>query len=167
MESEEPEPKKGSQGYVSKIEKDKRIRIVMEWILEDWPSADIISNMVEKWVMSERHAKRYLAEARRRWNDDESAVIDHKRKLKVESLKKLKRSLKESFKGTPAGMNAILRIEREIIMLEGLRADTKIVLKGDKENPIPITTNTKLEIGKLSDEDLKIIIALSKKAAKE
>ena len=84
-----------------KIEFDKRIRVVQEWIIEDWPSADIIAQVISKWGICDRQAKRYLAEARKRWTQDEQALVDHRRRMKVESLKKLKRSLKESYKGTP------------------------------------------------------------------
>ena len=128
-----------------KVEVDRRLRTVQEWIIEDIPYQDMVNQMVQKWGIEERQAKRYVREARRLWVDQEQAIIDHKRRLKVESLKKLKRSLQSQFVGTPAGMNAILRIEKEIITLEGLRPATKLELTGKN--------GTDLFTGK-SDEEL-------------
>lgn len=122
---------------IEKLEYEKRIRIVQEWILEDWPSCDIIVQINQAWKLECRQAKRYISEARKRWNNDEEDVIDQKRKLKVASLKKLKRSLKAIFTGTPAGIRAIVAIEKEIIQLEGLRKPTKI----DLTQPLSPATN--------------------------
>jgi hypothetical protein len=130
---------------IDNVEKAKRIRIIMEWILEDWPSTDIITQVVTKWGVSDRQAKRYLADARTEWVKDEDAIIEQRRRTKVESLKKLKRSLKEQFKGTPLGIRSVLMVEREIILLEGLRAPAKIEHTGAKGEPL---------FEKLTDDEL-------------
>lgn len=122
---------------VDNIEYEKRIRIVMEWILDDWRSVDIIAQIVIKWGVVERHAKRYVAEARKRWLKDETIIIEQKRKYKAESLKKLKRSLNERFKGTPEGIRAILMVEKEIIALEGLAMPTKVAQTNSLGEDIP------------------------------
>ncbi len=111
---------------VDNIEYEKRIRIVMEWILDDWRSTDIIAQIVIKWGVVERQAKRYVSEARKRWMKDESIVLEQKRKLKSESLKKLKRSLHDRYKGTPEGIRAVLMVEKELIALEGLSPAIKL-----------------------------------------
>lgn len=121
---------------IDKIEFEKRLRVVQEWIIEDWPSVDIISQINLKWGIEERQAKRYIAEARRRWVETEDAVVEQKRKLKIQSLKKLKRSLKETFKGTPGGIRAIISVERELIKLEGLAPATKVEVTGKEGGPI-------------------------------
>lgn len=126
---------------IDTIEKEKRIRIVMEWILEDWSSSDIVAQIVNKWGVSERHAMRYLAEGRKKWVKGEDQIIEHKRRLKVESLKKLKRSLSPAYKGTPAGIRATMAVEKEIITLESLRPVTKVELTGKNGQPIQ-TENT-------------------------
>lgn len=106
---------------VDKTEYEKRVRLVMEWILDDFTSTDIVKQICLRWApICERQAKRYIAEARKRWFAEQDLMIEQKRRLKVESLKKLKRSLKDSFKGTPEGIRAILSIENSIIDLEGL-----------------------------------------------
>jgi hypothetical protein len=122
---------------IEKIEYEKRVRFVQEWILEDWPSCDIIVQIIQKWGLEERQAKRYIAEARKRWNAADDQIIDQKRKLKVASLKKLKRTLKATYAGTPAGIRAVMSVEKEIIQLEGLRMPTKI----DLIHPLQPATN--------------------------
>jgi len=122
---------------LDKIEYEKRIRIVQEWILEDWPYGDIVQQIILKWGIEERQAKRYVAEARKRWVNDESILIGNKRKLKILSLKKLKRSLRESYKGTPEGIRAIMAIEKEIITLEGIRPAEKHEIGGLNGQPLP------------------------------
>lgn len=126
---------------IDNIEKEKRIRIVMEWILEDWSSVDIINNIIAKWGVSERQAQRYIKEGRTRWVAEERQVIDHKRRLKVQSLKKLKRSLDPKFKGTPQGIHAIMAVEKQIIALEQLEPARKLELSGVNGSPIQ-TENT-------------------------
>lgn len=116
----------GKKSKIDSVEKEKRIRAVQEWIIDEWPSVDIIKQINQMWGVEERQAKRYISEAKERWMQDADKIMERKRVLKVEGLKKLKRSLTEKWKGTPAGINAIVRVEKEIIKLEGLRAPEKI-----------------------------------------
>lgn len=122
------------------ILKEQRIRVVQEWIIDDWPSADIISQIVSKWGLEERTAYRYLADARKKWVKESLAQTEHRRRLKIESLKKLKRSLKDAFKGTPAGIKAVLSVEKEIITLENLRPAIKLEHSGPGGAPIQTET---------------------------
>ena len=98
----------------SHIETDKRIRSVVEWILDDWSSTDIINNIILKWQVSDRQAKRYISDARKRYILNDAETIDVKRRQKIATLKNLKRSLKTEFKGTPGGIRSILVVEKEI-----------------------------------------------------
>jgi hypothetical protein len=88
----------------------------------------------------------------------EQEAVEHKRRRKIDSLKKLKRSLKDQHKGSPFGIRAILAVEKEIIKLEGLTLPTKIQVGGDPA--------VKTDLSKLSTEELQQIINLSKKAIK-
>ena len=147
-----------------RIEYDKRIRIVQEWIIEDWHTGDIILQIVQKWKLSERQAKRYIAKARAKWADSEDEKIDRLRKLKIESLKKLKRSLKDVHKGTPHGIRAVLMVEKEIIKLENLAPAQKVEVTGKNGQPIKSETTHKEDIdySKLS-EDVLLAIAAARK----
>jgi len=126
---------------IDNIEWDKRIRIVQEWLIDDWSSTDIIAKINNKWGIEERQAKRYISEARSKWNEDEDELIKQKRKRKVAKLQKLSRSLDKKFIGTPAGIRSILSVEKELINLEGLRPATKVELTGKDGRPIQ-TENT-------------------------
>ncbi|MEJ7610658.1 MAG: hypothetical protein WKF88_05700 [Ferruginibacter sp.] len=113
------------------IEYEKRIRMVQEWIIEDWPTTDILTQIIVKWGIEERQGKRYISEARKRWTSEPDEILEHKRRLRIAGLKKLKRSLKSQFTGTPEGIRAILAVDREINALEGLQ-QKKIDTDGDK-----------------------------------
>lgn len=122
------------------IEYEKRIRVVQEWIIDDWPYSDIVTQIVAKWDIQERQAKRYIKDAKERWVEDEQEVLDKKRAMKIMSLKKLKRSLQERFKGTPQGISAVLGVEKELIKLEGLETPQKIEVKDTTDlSKLPVT----------------------------
>jgi hypothetical protein len=126
---------------IDHIEKAKRIRYVMEWILDDWSSTDIVAQIMQKWILSERQAKRYLADARQEWNQNEDAIIEQKRRARIESLKKQKRSLKPEYKGTPLGIRTLLAIDKEISKLENLYPAIKLDI-GNKDGKPFKTTST-------------------------
>ena len=125
-----------------KIEFEKRIRIVQEWIIEDWQSVDIIAQIISKWGVEERQSKRYISEARKRWSKEEQEHVDAKRRRKILKLQRLARSLKDPYKGTPAGLRSIIIVEKEIIKLEGMDRAKKIEVGGMKGQPIQTENNT-------------------------
>jgi hypothetical protein len=155
---------------VDPIEKDKRIRTIMEWIIDDFPYSDMVSNIVTKWNLSVRHAKRYIADARKKWNKEDDVMIEHKRRLKIESLKKLKRSLLESYKGTPHGIRSILAVEKQIILLENLDHPKKRELTGRNGaplNPEPKPIESNVDYSLLPDDVLQQIVKARKKLSTE
>jgi hypothetical protein len=103
---------------IDKIEKEKRIRTVMEWILDDHATHVILRQISKTYGVSDRQAKRYLRIARERWTEEEQLKIDKKKRIKIQQLIKLKRSLKTDYLGTPMGMRAVLAIEKQIIQLD-------------------------------------------------
>jgi hypothetical protein len=114
---------------IDKIEFEKRIRIVQEWIIEDWQSVDIIAQIIDKWGLAQRQAKRYISHARKKWAAEDQEHIDARRKRKILKLQKLARSLKDPYKGTPAGLRSIIIVEKEIIKLEGMHPFIEASLK--------------------------------------
>jgi hypothetical protein len=121
---------------IDKVEYEKRIRIVQEWILEDQAYSDMVAAIMQKWGLEDRQAKKYIKQARDRWVDQEQVIIDQKRRLRIEGLKKLKRSIKDPYKGTPRGIEALLKIDKEISKLEGIYPATKLELSGNDGQPI-------------------------------
>jgi hypothetical protein len=59
--------------------------------------------------------------------------------LKISKLKQDARSMGAEFKKTPQGMAVLLNYEKEINKLEALYPTTKIIIQGDKDNPLVIT----------------------------
>lgn len=139
---------------IDKVELEKRIRIVQEWIIDDWHYGDIVTNIQTKWGISIAQAKRYVKTARDRWADSEQEIIDHKRRRKIETLKKLKRKLDQRYAGTPGGIRAILMVEREIAKLENLYPATKVEVSGKNGKPIE-TVNTNVNLP-LTAEEIKL-----------
>ena len=117
---------------LNKAEHDLKIRAIQEWILEDWPDCDILSQIQTKWAVTEEKAIEYLSDAKKRWINQPSVLQEDIRKIRIESLKKLKRSLKIEYKGTPEGIKTILQIEKEIIQLENTskQKQNKTIRKG-------------------------------------
>ncbi len=129
--------KKGSS---PDLEVQKRLRYVMEWVIEDWPYHDIIAQIRKQWEVSERTATRYIAKAKALWIEKAEADLQEKRLLTIERLKKHKRTLKEQYKGTPAGLFALMAIEKEIIKLEIPVGPIKIEHAGKDGGPIKTET---------------------------
>jgi hypothetical protein len=121
---------------IDKVEFERRIRTVQEWVIDEWPYQDIIAQIINKWGIEERQAKRYIKEARHRLVGQEQEVVEQKRRLKIQSLRKLKRSLIDKYKGTPGGIRAIVAVEKLIIELEGLQPAQKVEVTGKGGGPI-------------------------------
>ena len=98
----------------------QRVFTVQLWIIEGIPSSLIIKKIIENGWCEERQAKRLLQKARDEWTKIADADMEQRRKIKIIELQQIKRGLKEQYKGTPAGIHAIMVVEKEIIRLEGL-----------------------------------------------
>lgn len=104
----------------TKTEIEKRIFIVQGWIIEGVQDRLIVKNVVERWNLDIRQAQRYVKQAYESWKKIEGVNLDMKREMKIAQLKQLVRTLKDEYKGTPAGIQAIMSVEDKIIKLEGL-----------------------------------------------
>lgn len=129
---------------IDKTEYERRIRTVQEWLVDDWPLGDVMSQIIKKWEVESRQAKRYIKEARERWTKAAQGEIDEKRARRIESLQKLKRSMKPEYVGTPAGMQAQLAVEKVLITLEGSAAPIKVEQSGPNGKPIEQTLTTRV-----------------------
>lgn len=132
---------------ITKIEHEKRLRTVQEWIIDDYPSCDIVTQCIAKWGVSDRQAKRYIKDATEAWVDGNQEKLNAKRSRRIESLKKLKRDMKPEFRGTPPGMRALLMIDKEIAKLEGViptkqMIDAEVARDAGKQvDPLSPTSN--------------------------
>lgn len=150
-----------------KTEREKRIRIVMDWILSDRPTADIIDRIMEEWSVEQRQAYRYLKEAHKKWiKETTPAVIEDfetKIRLKIIRLNRLKNSIDPKLRKTPAGIRAVLAVEREIIELERLKAPPVNITNNSVEQKIIYVTQTNVDYSKLPDHVLLEIAKARKK----
>lgn len=149
---------------IDKIEKAKRLRVVQEWILDDYRPVDIIANINSKWGVQERQAKRYISLAVKQFSKEPGELIEMKRKKKILKLQKLARSINEKYKGTPEGVRALLAVEREIITLEGIRPAKQLEVSGPNGSDIPLPLapvkiiSDEIDYSKLSTEVLRQLI---------
>ena len=107
---------------VTKIEKENRERQVQRWLLEGRSDLDIISEIKSNWHLTRRMAINYLRKAYDGFRQDQEIDIESKRAAKVAELKELILSMDDKYRKTPAGINAIGRIQKQIIRLEGTEA---------------------------------------------
>lgn len=119
-------------------ETEKRIFTIQGWILDGIQNHLIIKQITTEWGLSDRQAERLISKAFNTWNEVEGIEIEKKRRLKIAELKQKSRSLKNEYRGTPAGLSTQLKFEKEIIKLEGLYLpkEKKVILSNDPENPI-------------------------------
>lgn len=117
------------------IEKDKRIRQVMEWILAGHLSSDIVNTCVQQWGITQRQAYKYIRESRARFralteDDEKNRLAFH-----ITARMKLFKDLID--KKQPDGASVALSILKDIAKIEGLYI-TKVdhTTKG-KELPAP------------------------------
>jgi hypothetical protein len=136
----------------------------MEWILQEWPAGDIVQLAVNQWGVSDRQAQRYLKDARNQWVQEEDLALQEKRRLKIESLRKLKRDMKPVYKDTPYGIRTMLAIDKEITKLEGLYPAHKVELTGAEGGPIKTQEVSEIDYTKLPTEVLDIILGARKPA---
>lgn len=126
----------------TKIEYQKRIYAIQGWIVEGIQSSLITRQILSNaWCTSQRHAERMLKAARDEWTKIPDAEMEQKRRLKIVELQQLKRSMKDQYRGTPSGIRALMSIDKEIILLEGMRKPTKVSLTDPDGKPVPTSGN--------------------------
>lgn len=103
---------------LDKIELKKAIRIVMEWMIDDYATSDIITQAMTKWNLDEKEVNNLLSQVRAEWSKNEKENNEQKRLRKIETLKKLKRNMNPDEKKTAAGVSALLNVEKELFRLE-------------------------------------------------
>lgn len=137
-----------------KVEIEKRIRIVQDWLIQDYPNADIIQQCINKgWVTSKRQAERYIKQGLERWAEEEDKKLSLKRASRTQSLKKMLRSIDPKAASTPSGIRALLAVHDRIIALEGIKPTRQMIEaeiakdQGKQADPLSPTSNMlKIEI---------------------
>ncbi|OCB77964.1 hypothetical protein [Flavobacterium crassostreae] len=122
----------------TKLETEKRVFTIQGWIINGIQDYLILKNIEQEWGVGRRQSKNLLQKAYKIWHEDQEATIEQKRALRIAELKQNIRSMKDQFKGTPQGMTAVNQIQKEINKLEGLYPVHRVMLQGDKNNPVAL-----------------------------
>jgi hypothetical protein len=149
-----------AKGRSSKLETETRVFTIQGWIINGIQDYLILKNIEQEWKVGRRQSKNLLQKAYKIWHEDQEATIEQKRALRIAELKQNIRSMKEQYRGTPQGMTAVNQIQKEINKLEGLYPIHKVMIQGDKENPIEIIDTSdpvarELRIQQLIEKALK------------
>lgn len=115
----------------SKIEMDKRIRMVQEWMMQGHSTADIVRNITSKWDVTERQAFKYIHRAYVSFREVSEKNIENRRHYHLNTRLKLYRDLKG--KEFPEGSKAALSILQDIAKLEGLYVEKTEIVFNEKQ----------------------------------
>jgi hypothetical protein len=141
------------------VEYERRLMTIQMWIIERVSSAIIINQILERaWCTSTRHAERMLKAARDKWVAHEGMDIKQRRQLKIQQLNHTIRTLQDQYKGTPAGLQAIARLEKLVMELEGTKMPLKIEHSGDPAAPVIVEVKSNVDYTQLPDDVLKAIV---------
>lgn len=124
----------------TKIEKERRIKTVLSWILADALEHEIVEQCNLDFAVQERMARYYIKEARIRLREIESETIEDAIDMAVASRKKLIRSIGKQYKDTPQGVRTILKIHDSISKLKGHFVKHVDVTSGGKQIEVKTTT---------------------------
>lgn len=115
----------------TKADSERRILAIQGWIIDGAQDSLILRQIQNEWGVGLRMARKYVKKAYENWKQDATIDIESRRSAKVAELQQLKRSLKEEFKGTPSGINAVGRIDKMIIRLQSLEPPRTLKLNVD------------------------------------
>lgn len=138
----------------SKLETEKRVFTIQGWIINGVPDYLILKNIEQHQdflnkdgeYIKRRQAKVLLQKAYKVWHEEQEATVEQKRSLRIAELKQDVRSMDAKLKNTPQGMAVLLNYKKEINKLEAIYPVTKIMIQGDKENPLVITNSEEREL---------------------
>ena len=124
------------QKRVSNLEAKQRIFKITEWIIQGMPVYKLDAKIADEFEVGPRQIKRYKEKAMELWRVDVEADLINKRNMRIDDLQNDIANLDPKYKGTPAGLTAILKIKKEISKLQDLYPARKIQLKNDPDNPV-------------------------------
>jgi hypothetical protein len=117
-----------------KIELDKRVRMVAEWILMGHSTKDIIAESHRQWHVDERMSYKYKKAAFKLFAEANKLVMKESLDLHAALRLRLYNKLKD--KDSPKGADSALRILDSLARLQGLVMDkVDVTSKGEKITP--------------------------------
>lgn len=125
----------------NKAETQRRIRIIQEWILQDYVTSDIIQQACQTWNITARQAYRYLYYANRFFQEKDQLSLQAKVSYYVARKKKLLREMDPAERRTAAGVAAANKVLDSMAKMQGVTMET-IKLIGDPKQPVHTETKT-------------------------
>lgn len=146
-----PKPKE-QRPRVNAVEMERRLLQVQTWIIEGVTHGLMVNSILQNdWCGSKRHAERLISEGKKRWLQTEDEKISVRRNLQIQRLKHVARKIDPVYLKTPGGIRAILSVEKEINMLEGIRP-TRLMIEAE------IAKDQGKQADPLSTEESKLTI---------
>jgi hypothetical protein len=131
----------GSNGVkCSKVEEERRVRAVQEWILLGYATADIIRQVQNSYGINERMAYKYYKKAFELWNEENRVSMEHKKAYHLAFRRSLIKNLKD--KSTPKGAKAALNIADSMAKIDGVLKKNEFA--GDNEDDENLKINKML-----------------------
>lgn len=106
-----------------KVESERRVRIVQEWILQGYATSDIVAQLERTFNISQRQAYKYYRKAFEEFKKSNVSSIEEKRAYHLALRRKLLKGLKEQ--DTPRGARAALRIADSMARIDGIAVSTQ------------------------------------------
>ena len=122
----------------SKVEMERRLATIREWILADYTYTDIISSAVIRFEVCERQAERYYSKAFQSFKSDNQQTVEHQKAYYKAKKLKLIRDMYPEAKKTPRGVTAINKILDSMAKLDGIMID-KVEVSGPNGEPLQNT----------------------------
>lgn len=110
-------PNTGTQ--TTKLNKAQRIAQVQNWLIEGKKDFEIIKLCKEEWGIGTRMCRNYLRWGYELFKPQADLDIQSKRDKRISDLIDVITKMDDKYKKTPAGVNAIQRVYKQIIRLEG------------------------------------------------
>lgn len=140
------------------LDVERSIVQIQDWIVDGISHSQIVESCISnEWCKSATHADRLIRRAKDRWLKEQDATLLEKRIIKEKELIALKDRLSRKYKGTPAGILAIARVEALIIKLTGMASPVKVQVTGANDGPIQIKESDGIDYDKLSPEVLRAL----------
>lgn len=139
---------------VDSIELDKRVRVVQEYILMDYPKSDIIAQCVQKWGITSRQAYTYVDKAYDEFEKINEKDLRRNLNYHIQRRKKLLRNMDPEESKTAAGTRAALQVLDSLAKFEGVAPAEKVEHSGKDGEPIQTVTKHEVifrDYGRKSD----------------
>lgn len=122
----------------TKIEKEKNVLQVVDWIIGGCSDRDILKKIKEEFNVGIRAARNY-----KKWGFERIQVLNNesvetKRKLRILQTEKKLKQLLDSNKLDAKLINSFVNLQTLLMKLEGTENPKKVQISGDQDNPLHV-----------------------------